>query len=104
MLPNKRLTVCLMIASFAVGVASCETPGAIFPPAEDLRIKGKPVPPDDVLTSRVAGEKHDNAVEAWGEEGWAAVGRACRFWRDQGMPLPFECPAAPPEPRPSPPG
>lgn len=104
MLLSKSRTVFLIIASCAVAVASCETPGAIFPPAEDLRVKEKPVPPDDVLTSRIAGEQHDNAVEAWGEEGWAAVGRACRFWRAQKMPLPFECPPAPPERRPSPPG
>lgn len=99
MKPNKRLIACLMIASFAVAAASCETPGAaIFPPAEDLRVKPKPVPSDDVLTSRIAGEKHDNAVEAWGEEGWATVARACRFWRAQGMPLPFACPVPPDEP------
>lgn len=90
------LTACLMSAICAVGVASCATPGAIYPPAEDLRVQPKPVPPDDVLTSRIAGEQHDNGVEAWGEAGWAAVARSCRFWRDQGMRLPFGCP--PPEP------
>jgi hypothetical protein len=65
------------------------------PPVEDLRVRPKPRPGLDLLTSREAGEKHDNAVEAWGEEGWAAVGRLCRFFAAQGQPLPFQCPAAP---------
>lgn len=42
--------------------------------------------------------RHDNAVEAWGERGWATVGRLCRFFGAQGMPLPFECAPAPQEP------
>lgn len=40
---------------------------------------------DEVLTRRIAGEKHDNAVEAWGEAGWVQVGRLCRFYREMGM-------------------
>lgn len=63
-----------------------------------MRPEPKPVPPLEVLTSREAGEKHDNAVEAWGERGWLALGRLCRFHRDQGMPLPFACPPAPEAP------
>lgn len=92
----------LTIASCGVGVASCETTGAIIPPVETLRVQDKPSPPDDVLTSRIAGERHDNAVEAWGETGWSLVGTACRFWSGQGMKLPFDCPPppeiAPPDP------
>ena len=91
------LTACLMSVSCVAVAASCGTRGAIYPSAEDLRVQPKPVPPDEVLTSRIAGEKYDNAVEAWGEAGWLTVGRMCRFWRDQGMALPFECPAAPAE-------
>lgn len=47
-----------------------------------------------VLGSRIAGERHDNAVEAWGEAGWAQVGRLCRFYRTMGM-KELRCP--PPE-------
>ncbi len=50
------------------------------------------------MTSREAGEKHDNAIEAWGDRGWRAVARLCRFHHAQGMPLPFTCPAAPAAP------
>ncbi|EGF96717.1 hypothetical protein BDIM_05250 [Brevundimonas diminuta ATCC 11568] len=47
-----------------------------------------------MLTSRIAGEKHDNAVEAWGEAGWAQVGRLCRFFDEMGM-KGLSCPPPP---------
>ncbi|WP_309091732.1 hypothetical protein [Phenylobacterium sp.] len=98
-MPRKSfLTACLMIVSCGAAVASCETPGAIYPPAADLAVQPKPVPPDDVLTSRIAGEQYDNAVEAWGEEGWATVGRLCRFYDELGMPG-LRCPQPLPRPR-----
>jgi len=63
-----------------------------------LIVQPKPVPPDDVLTSRIAGERYDNAVEAWGEEGWAVVGRLCRFFDAMGMER-LNCPPpVPPRP------
>ena len=68
-MPLKRsLTAALMIASLGAAVASCAKPVGAFPPATDLIVQPKPVPPDDVLTSRIAGEQYDNAVEAWGED------------------------------------
>jgi len=101
-MPRKHsLIACLMIVSCGAAVASCETPGAAFPPAADLTVRAKPVPADDVLTSRIAGEKHDNAVEAWGEAGWAQVGRLCRLFDEMGMDG-LSCPA--PEVRPPDPG
>jgi len=99
-MPRKRfLIACLMIVSCGVAVASCGTLGASRPPVEDLRVLPKPVPSDQVLTSRIAGELHDNAVEAWGEAGWAQVGRLCRFFDEMGM-KGLDCPA--PEIRPKP--
>lgn len=99
-MPRKPfLMACLMIVSCGVAVASCETTGASLPRAEDLRVQPKPVPSDEVLTSRIAGEQHDNAVEAWGEAGWAQVGRLCRFFDEVGM-KGLDCPA--PETRPKP--
>lgn len=85
MRPRRILTACLMIASLGAGVASCATQGGIYPPAADLVVLPKPVPPDAVLTSRIAGEQYDNAVEAWGEAGWAQVARLCRFFDEVGM-------------------
>lgn len=85
-MPRKRfLTACLMIVSCGAAVASCGTLGASLPPVEDLRVQPKPIPSDEVLTSRIAGELHDNAVEAWGEAGWAQVGRLCRFFQTMGV-------------------
>jgi hypothetical protein len=92
---KRRLTLNLTIAIAAAAVASCATPVSTWPSAEDLRPDPKPVPSIEILTSREAGEKHDNAVEAWGERRDAAVGRLCRFFRDQGMSLPFTCPPRP---------
>lgn len=93
MRPKHFLMACLMIVSCSAAVASCSTPGAPLPRADDLRVQPKPVPSDEVLTSRIAGEKHDNAVEAWGEAGWAQVGRLCRFFDEVGM-KELDCPAA----------
>ena len=85
MRPRRILTACLMIASLGAAVASCATQGGIYPPAADLAVQPRPVPPDEVLTSRIAGEQYDNAVEAWGEAGWARVARLCRFFDEVGM-------------------
>lgn len=95
MLRETSRIACLMIVSSAVAVASCATPVGTFPSAEDLRVEPKPVPPDEVLTSRVAGEMHDNAVQAHGERGWAKVGNLCRYFERQGMAIPFDCPPPP---------
>ena len=65
-----------------------------------MRVRPKPEPTEDVLTSREAGERHDNAVEADGDANRLQLGRLCRFFKAQGMPLPFDCPAAPAEPAP----
>ena len=99
-MPRKPfLMACLMIVSCGAAVASCGTLGAARPPAEDLMVLPKPEPSDEVLTSRIAGEMHDNAVEAWGEAGWAQVGRLCRFFDEMGM-KGLDCPV--PETRPKP--
>ena len=99
-MPRKRfLMTCLMIVSCGVAAASCGTLGASRPPAEDLRVLPKPEPSDEVLTSRIAGELHDNAVEAWGEAGWAQVARLCRFYRQMGM-RGLDCPPPDVPPRP----
>ena len=99
-MPRKPfLMACLMSVSLGVGVASCAKPGAAFPPASDLTVEPKPTPPDEVLTSRIAGEQYDNALEAHGERGWAQVGRLCRFFDDLGMEG-LSCPPPPAPPRP----
>lgn len=91
-MPRKPFpTAYLMIASCGVVVASCGTQGLSRLPVEDLKVQPKPEPSEEVLTSRIAGEMHDNAVEAWGEAGWAQVGRLCRFYQTMGVKR-LDCP------------
>lgn len=76
----------------------------LFPPAADLRPEEKPrLQPAD-LGSEAALDAHDIAVETWGERGWRAVGRICRWAVANGATLPFECAPPPVTPPPSPPG
>jgi hypothetical protein len=53
------------------------------------------VPPVDILTSEQAAERHDVAIETWGETVSRAGGRICRWVLDNGGELPFACPPAP---------
>lgn len=46
----------------------------------------------DAITSEAALDQHDIAIETWGERGWRAVGRICRWAERSGMVI--ACPAA----------
>lgn len=63
---------------------------AAFPPSADLRVEPKPVPPADIVTSAQAAAEYDVALEGWGERGWRAVARVCRWAKEQGMQV--DCP------------
>ena len=65
----------------------------LFPPAADLAVEAKPVPPVEIVTSAQAGAEYSAHVEAWGERGWLTVARLCRYYKAQGMPG-IVCPAA----------
>lgn len=69
----------------------------IFPPSADLRVEAKPRLDPAALNSEAALDDHDNAIEAWGERGWAAVARLCRYHQRMGMALPFACPRPDPD-------
>jgi hypothetical protein len=56
----------------------------IYPPPADLRVEAKPRLDPAAIDSEAALEAHDNAVESWGERGWATVGRLCRWAADNG--------------------
>ena len=45
----------------------------------------------DALDSEAALDAHDIAVETWGERGWAAIARICRWANAHGGN--FDCPA-----------
>jgi hypothetical protein len=68
-----------------------------FPPVEDVRVKPKPLPTAETFESEAAANRYESALEAWGEEGWARVGRICRDAVRKGAPYPEGwCPEAHP--------
>lgn len=89
------LTPALLIAaslSLVSGCATKERVTPLFPPHADLRAEPKPrLRPED-LASEAALDRHDIELEAWGERGWLAIARVCRWSVENGAVLPFECP------------
>lgn len=69
----------------------------ISPPSADLEqvIEEKPVAGPEIVTSAAAAATYDAAIESWGDRLSAAGGRLCRWAVDNGMKLPFACPARP---------
>ena len=80
-------------AALACSCASREPRLTAYPPSADLKVEAKPVLAPEALASDNALAEHDAAVEAWGERGWAAVARMCRWAQAGGANLPFRCPA-----------
>lgn len=66
----------------------------IYPPAADLVVEPKPQLDPAALDSEAALDAHDIAIEMWGERGWAAVGRLCRWLVQMGA-QGGGCPLAP---------
>ena len=98
----QRPTVRLMLCGFVLAASACGQQAVIrpaFPPAADLQVEPKPVPPADIVTSAQAAAEYDVAVESWGTRGWQAVARICRWAQAQGA-TGLNCPAAeqPPPP------
>ncbi|WP_374534413.1 hypothetical protein [Phenylobacterium sp.] len=79
-------------AALACSCASREPQLTAYPPSADLKVEAKPVLAPEALTSDNALAEYDAAVEAWGERGWAAVARICRWAVTNGAQLPFKCP------------
>lgn len=83
----------LALLPFAIIVSGCDkqvTPRTALPPAADLTVEAKPPPTVDILTDAAADARYNNAVEAWGERGWTAVARLCRWARANGAAV--DCP------------
>ena len=83
-------------AILLIGPSACAASvgAASFPPSADLRVEPKPELSVEAVASGsdAALALHDDAVEAWGERGWAAVARICRWAVTNGAELPFKCP------------
>jgi hypothetical protein len=75
----------------ACSCASREPRLNAYPPSADLRVEPKPELAVEALASDNALAEHDAAVEAWGERGWAAVNRICRWAETSGAQLSFRC-------------
>lgn len=91
---NSRIA-CLALGGLlllAPGCAPTVQTQALFPPASDLKPEGKPKLDPSALGSEAALDAHDIAIETWGERGWMAVGRICRWAVALGATLPFDCP------------
>lgn len=85
----------LLIAASLALVSSCASKApqsAIFqPPVSDLAVEAKPVLDPSALASDAALTAHDDAIESWGERGWDAVARLCRWAVETGADG-LECP------------
>lgn len=84
----------LALAVSLVAVSSCasrERVSVIYPPSADLAVEAKPRLDAAALVSEAALDAHDSAVESWGERGWLAVGRLCRWSASMGA-KDLDCP------------
>ncbi len=83
------LTLCPLIAGsllLASGCAGKEPPPMTFPSAADLAVEEKPRLDPGAVDSEAALDAYDVELELWGERGWNAVARLCRFHAQMGMP------------------
>lgn len=77
-----RMSLPLLAASL-LAASACAGPVRLSPPpAADLAVQPKPVPPPEIVTSEAAADAYDASLEAWGEAGWRQVARLCRWARD----------------------
>lgn len=97
MRPIRLLTPLAMLPLLTAATCGQKPPlYSTYPPVEDVRTEAKPVPGDDVFESDAAAQRYNSSIEAWGERGWAAVGRICRDAVRKGAPYPAGwCPAEP---------
>ena len=83
--------VLLVAASIVSGCVSRAPIQPAFPPAADLRAPEKPRPTPAIVESEQAALAYDNAIEAWGDDLAAKVGRLCRWAKAMGQ-QDLECP------------
>ena len=76
-------------------LAACATPNSVpiapSPPAADLTVEAKPLMPVEAITDDTAAARYNSQIEAWGERGWSAVARLCRWAAGNGLAHPA-CP------------
>lgn len=96
MLSRKFQTLLPMLCASALVVSACgpkERIRPLYPPAADLKVEPKPIAGPEIVTSAQAAARYDVAIESWGERGWQAVARICRWASRNGMEV--ACPSQP---------
>lgn len=94
MLSSKRLILRLTPLALLLAVPGCGPQVEIkplFPASADLKVESKPVPTDAIVTDPKAADAYNADVEIWGERGWLAVGRICRWAQANGATA-LDCP------------
>lgn len=84
----------ILILAAALALSSCGDKGRIqmlSPPVADLAVEKKPVVPVEAVSDEVVAADYDSKLESWGERGWSAVGRLCRYFKTHGTAV--DCPA-----------
>ena len=80
--------------ALSIAVAGCSnTPARIGPPVADLTVQPKPAMPIEAITDDRAAADYGSAIETWGDQGWSAVARLCRWAERNKLPHP-DCPRA----------
>lgn len=99
MLPSMRcrkLALPLVVLLWLVPACAVrERTRPLFPPSADLRVQNKPQLRAEDVDSEAALDRHDIALEIWGEAGWRTVGRICRWAVANGAELAHACPSPP---------
>lgn len=86
-----RLALLLALSIASAGCIS--TPARPGPPVADLTVEQKQVMPIEAITDDRAAADYSSYIEAWGDRGWAAVARLCRWAERNKLPHP-DCPRA----------
>lgn len=94
------LPLALFSAAFTASGCATKAPETrIYPPIAELTVEAKPLADPAGFESEQAFIDHVIALEMWGERGWAAVARLCRWTEAMGA-KGLSCPPPPQPPRP----
>ena len=88
--PLQRARLALLLTLSIVPVGCAPTLAKLNPPVADLAVEKKPVMPVEAITDDTVAAQYSSDVEGWGDRGWAAVARLCRWAQANKMPHP-EC-------------
>ena len=82
--PMPKLALLLALSTALAGCSKTPVVEIARPPVADLAVEAKPVMPDEAITDDKAAARYSEALESWGERGWAQVSRLCQWARETG--------------------